>query len=230
MTNLIYLQYPELSQYTAKVQNLKQTEKGQVITLDQTIFYTQGGGQPGDKGLISNNNSSFLISNTVFGADGEVWHLVSEQEGQIKIGEEVNLEIDTGFRLQNSRLHSAGHLFDLATQKLGLDWQPGKGHHFPEGSYVEYLVKNESNDLEILRLNLQAEFEKLVLASLDIQISFDNNQTYKDQPLRMVSFAGEASCPCGGTHASNTVELIGFKIRKLKYKNGVMRLSYGIET
>ena len=47
--------------------------------------------------------------------------------------------IDENKRRLYARLHSAGHLLDVAVSNIGLSWQPGKGYHFPDSPYVEYI-------------------------------------------------------------------------------------------
>lgn len=46
-----------------------------------------------------------------------------------------------------ARLHSAGHLLDIAVKKLGIAWKPGKGYHFSDGPYVEYSGSSENMNL-----------------------------------------------------------------------------------
>jgi hypothetical protein len=33
---------------------------------------------------------------------------------------------------------AAGHLLDVAMSNIGINLEPGKGYHFPDGAYVEY--------------------------------------------------------------------------------------------
>ena len=55
-------------------------------------------------------------------------------------GEEVTLSINEASRRLHARIHSAGHLLDIAMTKLGqTHLKPGKGYHFPKGAYVEYI-------------------------------------------------------------------------------------------
>ena len=51
----------------------------------------------------------------------------------------VDLQIDQIKRKQLARVHSAGHLVDMAMTRAGRpDLVPTKGYHFEQGSYVEY--------------------------------------------------------------------------------------------
>lgn len=47
-------------------------------------------------------------------------------------------------RRKHAKLHSAGHLLDLAVQNLGFGWETAKGYHFEDGPYVEYKGPNEN--------------------------------------------------------------------------------------
>ena len=67
-------------------------------------------------------------------------HIGEYEKGEpFKEGEEVSLTIDAEKRRLYARLHSGGHLLDVAMNKLGINHlKPGKGYHFPVSSYVEY--------------------------------------------------------------------------------------------
>ena len=71
-------------------------------------------------------------------------------------GDEVICKIDGDFRKQNARIHSAGHLLDVAMNRAGrTDLKPGKGYHFVEGPYVEYIgvVPDKEREDLIAQLN-----------------------------------------------------------------------------
>lgn len=61
-----------------------------------------------------------------------------------------------------ARLHSAGHLLDIAVEKMGLKWLPGKGYHFEDSPYVEYIGSPDGSNLEELRRLLDEECAKLI--------------------------------------------------------------------
>lgn len=228
MTKLIYLEDQNLYQTKAQVLEILETEKGKAIVLDQTIFYVQGGGQPGDKGLISNSDGIFEVTKTVFDEGGIAMHLGSFIEREFKQSQEVDLKIDVPSRQLNSKIHSAGHLIDLAVKNCGFDWVPGKGFHYPEGSYVEYTAAVVPADLEDARVELQEGFDNLVSQNLEVQTSFDSTQVFKGNTLRKITFAGRSEIRCGGTHVGSTSELEGFKITKIKVKSGAIKVSYAL--
>eukprot|EP00961_Rhodomonas_salina_P060382 810628-Rhodomonas_salina.1 len=66
--------------------------------------------------------------------DKETRAVVLSCEGdtaQFVVGAEVEQCVDAAVRIRNTRLHSVGHLLDVAVKAVcGKAWQPGKGYHF----------------------------------------------------------------------------------------------------
>ncbi|XP_040872789.1 uncharacterized protein [Glycine max] len=91
--------------------HLKGDDGRHVLTLDRTIFYPQGGGQPADTGFVlihGFDNNKFLVSD-VRSKDGIVFHygffenLGGEFEPTLEKGKEVSLFVDQPRRKLNSR-------------------------------------------------------------------------------------------------------------------------------
>ncbi|WP_262032108.1 alanyl-tRNA editing protein, partial [Microvirga sp. Mcv34] len=86
------------------------------IVLDRTVFYAQGGGQPGDVGtLVKANGERFAITNTVYGTDrSQIVHLVgTEAASRFEEGETVEVQLDWPRRLKRMRVHTALHLLSV---------------------------------------------------------------------------------------------------------------------
>ena len=65
---------------------------------------------------------------------------INPETDTLKPGDQVELAIYPGFRETHARIHSAGHLLDVAMRRAGRkDMKPHKGYHFEKGSYVEYI-------------------------------------------------------------------------------------------
>src|SRR6185437_5470826 len=82
------------------------------IRLDRTVFYAQGGGQPGDSGrLLLADGRSIAIADTRKG-DGvdEILHLPAPGAAALAPGDVVVAEIDWERRYRLMRMHSALHL------------------------------------------------------------------------------------------------------------------------
>lgn len=115
------------------------------IVLDKTIFHPQGGGQPNDEGVIrhSDNDMWFFKVAHLVEKQGAIWHVGSFEPAECKEHYtkdcQVTCEVNDPPRLLYARIHSAGHLVDMAMRRAGrLDLKPSKGYHFPTGAYVEY--------------------------------------------------------------------------------------------
>jgi len=236
MTKLEYLDDTYLFESNAKVLDIIDSEKGKVVILDKTIFYPQGGGQPADRGEIAIDNSIFVVNDVRLDELGDVWHFGEFKNGYFQKGDMVILKIDKDRRIQNSKLHSAGHLIDCAILEMGMDnLEATKGFHFPEGSYVEYKgVVQNSNEMLI---NLQEKIDDLINKNLSIIKKNLNSKEAKAQSIqaptgksaRVVSFLGYPACGCGGTHIKQSLDIGKIVIRKVKSSKGNTKISYMVE-
>ncbi|RYR76378.1 hypothetical protein Ahy_A01g000966 isoform A [Arachis hypogaea] len=156
-----------------------------VLILDRTIFYPQGGGQPADHGFVRIGNGvdssdsgsaiKFVVTD-VRSKDGVVsfhfslvFHygffenMVGEAESQLHKGKEVSLFVDESRRKLNSRLHSAGHLLDVCLPRIGLGHlEPGKAYHFADGPWVEYKGTVPQNEMQNKQKDLELEANNLI--------------------------------------------------------------------
>ena len=108
-------------QETAKILGVSEENGKIILELDQTIFYPQGGGQPYDQGVIENASEVFNVEEVRY-VEGIVKHIGTGYSFQV--GEEVTLKVDESRRKLHMRLHSGGHLLDMAINKIGLGWKP----------------------------------------------------------------------------------------------------------
>lgn len=172
-TVLAYFGDTYLTSISAKVLSVEKAEGDDNLTavcLDRTVAYPAGGGQPSDTGRIVGGDGSqvtFTIHD-VKAVDGAVLHLgLFGEEGvqAFSPGAEVTVHVDADRRLLNARIHSAGHLLDVAMTNIGFGPRtmvPAKGMHAPEQAYVEYTGKVEGLDKEQMMADLKAEMNRLV--------------------------------------------------------------------
>lgn len=237
-TKLTYLEDFSRLEDTAVILEITQENDRYCIILNQTIFYPQGGGQPYDKGAIENDNGTFIVEEVRF-VDGFVKHFGRFQKGIFKLHEHVHCKVNAERRELNSRLHSGGHVVDMAVTALKLNWVPGKGYHFPDGPYVEYTGTLEGLDKEKLKLNIEDLCNKFIEESLKTHLIFMNKDEMKKvchhvpdylpagKPSRVVMY-GDFGVPCGGTHVSNLKEIKKIVIRKVKQDGSNIRVSYDV--
>lgn len=104
---------------------------GRDVTLAETYFYPEGGGQPADRGSIDG-----IELETVREREGTVVHTLASAPS-VAVGETVACTIDDAFRTYCMRAHTASHVvygaarrlfddlgyagFDIGTEKVRLD-------------------------------------------------------------------------------------------------------------
>lgn len=238
-TELKYLENYAQLEDESKVVQVDEIEGRTVVILDQTIFYPQGGGQPYDKGTLESPNGKFIVEEVRF-VEGIVRHIGQFENGKFTSGETVKCLVNKKRRELNSKLHSAGHLVDMAVNDLQLSWIPAKGYHFPDGPYVEYEGSLEGQDIEKLKADLEKLCDNHITEGLETKVQFMEKDKMKEvchfvpefipegKPTRVVLF-GDFGVPCGGTHVEHLGELGKITIRKLKQEGPNIRIGYDAE-
>lgn len=237
MTDLLYLSESHLHKVQAKIIRVLENDGRKTVILDRTIFYPQGGGQPYDTGQIFTDQTIFDVEEVRF-IDGLVHHIGSYNKGDFTKGETVTCSIDVARRQLHTRLHSAGHVLDMALNQMRSDWKPGKGYHFPDGPYVEYegsvkeLPDNFSANLEkicddILMQDITTTIRFVEIEDINEYCAHVPSYLPEGKPCRVVLY-GDYGVPCGGTHVNHLSDIGKILIRKVKKKKGVVRISYQV--
>jgi len=241
-TDLLYMQDFGVETCNAKVLSVEPTDDNRTgIVLDQTCFYARGGGQDWDKGTIKCTNARFTVEEVRLDEAGLVHHIGTIADGQLKVGDEVECEVDHERRTINMRLHSAAHVIDMAVADAGLDWISTKGQHYPHLSAVEYSGSWNPVEAEELRSELERRTNEFIEHGSTNSIRFmpvsemhticrhvpGNIPTNK--PGRVVVYGENFGVPCGGTHVKDIHEIGKVTIPKIKEKKGVIRVSYTVE-
>lgn len=238
-TKLLYLDDCALLASPARVVDLFWEEEREVVVLDQTIFHPQGGGQPYDQGVIESPQGKFLVEEARLAGD-RVKHIGRFADGTFTVGDNVRLLLDCDRRVLHSRIHSVGHVVDLAVAELRLGWIPGKGYHFPAGPYVEYAGSLNGLDVAKLRSDLETAYSALIEQGHDVTIQFMDyselgavcrfipDYLEPGKPARVVLFGENFGVPCGGTHVGKLSEIGRMTIRKIKFEKGNIRVGYDV--
>ena len=85
------------------------TDDNQVV-LDQTVFYAQGGGQPGDIGTLAWQGGQTEVTNTTKGEEGAILHQLAEGAMKPVVGARVRASLDWDRRHRLMRMHTGLHL------------------------------------------------------------------------------------------------------------------------
>ncbi len=237
MTELRYMHDMQLLELDARVTRITPVGDRRSVSLDQTIFYPQGGGQPFDQGSITGPEGKMDVQEVRWGELGP--EHIGAVTGTLEAGQQVRLMVDRDRRELHTRIHSAGHLVDMAVDRLGLGWVPGKGYHFPEGPYVEYRGSLETPKEELIE-RLETTIASLLEENFSTELRFvpsDQLGQYcrvvpegipTDEPVRIVLY-GRFGVACGGTHVEQLGDIGRVVIRKIKAKGDAVRVSYAVD-
>jgi len=203
-----------------------------LVVVNQTPFYGESGGQAGDTGVIfSANGAEFTVSDTQKKL-GAVWaHVGAVTKGSLKVGDVVELRVDSARRSAIRANHSATHLLHEALRnRLG-------DHVTQKGSLVapERLRFDISQPVGLTAEDIAAvedEVNRRILGNSDVitrLMSPDEaradgamalfGEKYGDE-VRVVSMGGAHGSAdraysielCGGTHVRRTGDIGVFKI------------------
>ncbi len=109
-----------------KVEVLNAGESGAVV-LNQTPFYGESGGQVGDTGVMTGDGVRFRVTDTQKKAGDLFVHLGVVEEGALKAGVALSLDVDHARRGAIRRNHSATHLLHEALRQVLGDHVAQKG-------------------------------------------------------------------------------------------------------
>ena len=109
-----------------EVVELKAGETGAVI-VNQTPFYGESGGQIGDTGAMTASGVRFAVTDTQKEAGDLFVHVGKVEQGSLKVGMPLALEVDHARRTAIRRNHSATHLLHEALRQVLGDHVAQKG-------------------------------------------------------------------------------------------------------
>ena len=109
-----------------EVAELKAGETGAVV-VNQTPFYGESGGQIGDTGLMTADGMRFKVADTQKKGGDLFVHLGAVEQGPLKVGVPLALNVDHVRRSAIRRNHSATHLLHEALRQVLGDHVAQKG-------------------------------------------------------------------------------------------------------
>jgi len=194
------------------------------VTLDRTVFYPLGGGQPGDTGRMSWAAGDVTIVDTRYGSEGGIVHVVEEGGALPGVNDTVHLALDWDRRYRHMRMHTAMHL-------LGSILQYGVtgGNISTEKSRLDFDME-DSVDKEAVAAALRdlVEADHPVSCRWISEEELDANpelvRTMSVQPprgkgkVRLLEIEDVDLQPCGGTHLKSTAEVGQVRIGKVEKK------------
>ncbi|MDO9573997.1 MAG: alanine--tRNA ligase [Candidatus Contubernalis sp.] len=200
-------------------------EKGQevILILDKTPFYAESGGQVGDQGTLTAENTMVEILDTRLGSYDLVLHRALVIRGEIYTGEKVKALVDPDKRGLICRNHTVTHLLHRALKEVLGDHVNQAGSlvsphrlrfdftHFASLSQDEVKRIEEIVNKQIWE-NLKVDTEETTLQAARESGAMALFEGKYEEKVRLVSIDNYSLELCGGTHVKNTGDIGLFKI------------------
>ncbi|MHA6266656.1 alanyl-tRNA editing protein [uncultured Aliiroseovarius sp.] len=211
---------------------LAHTDRG--IVVDRSLFYPNGGGQPGDRGQISWEGTTTTVVNTLKG-DGDAIALVPEDGAELPpVGATVTQALDWDLRLRHMRMHTALHLLSVVIPLPVTGGQIGA-----EKSRLDFAMEEPPEDKQALEDALNALIARDLTVSetwiTDAELAANPGlvKTMSVQPpkgagrVRLVRIGTDDEQvdlqPCGGTHVARSAEIGRIRFGKVEKKSRLNR-------
>lgn len=209
------------------------------VLVDRTLFYPQGGGQPGDKGTLELADGTMVpVLTTRYGPDKQTALLVL-RDGETPLhpaiaaltpGAGLTGHVDWPLRYRFMRVHTALHLLSVVLPFPVTGGQIGDG----EGR-LDFAIEEASLDKDDITARLQALVDGdhpisqtwITDAQLDGEPELVKTMSVKPPrgsgKVRLIRIGGTGEDqidlqPCGGTHVETTAEIGKVEIRKIENK------------
>lgn len=221
MTKKLYDEKPYESRFAAQVADVKKEKGKTYVTLNQTLFFPEEGGQSPDTGILA----GFPVEDVQI-KDGIIWHTLPE-DAEVKEGQQVEGEIDFSHRYDLMQHHSGEHLFSgLVYGKYGYN---NVGFHLTE----EIMTVDYSGPLsEKQLLELEKEANQAIWKNLPIICEYPSKEVLEqtdyrskkeiDGAIRLVTVKDVDICACCAPHVRSTGEVGMLTITGWEnYKGGI---------
>lgn len=232
VTRRLYLSDSGLLVFTAKVISACAMPDGRVkVTLDQSAFFPESGGQASDTGILAGRRVDALED-----AGDVVWHTLipaGPEDAGPAPGDVVSGEIDAGHRLDMMQQHTGQHILSRCLILAGCS--PTRSVHFGQEDCTLDLDGGKPTQGELDRA--QEEADRCVLENRPIHIlradrgEMDRlgvrwDPSSEREQFRVIDIEGFDRSACGGTHARSTGEVGPVLILGMESVRGKWRLHF----
>ena len=216
------------------VSEIGEGDEAQII-LDRTSFYAEKGGQIGDRGILTSDNSRFEVSDTQMQGEAIV-HYGKVVSGRIETGERLHTQVYPEWRREIRRHHTSAHLLQRALKDvLGEEvaqagsWVGIDRMRFDFRSPSGALTPEQKRDIahrvnEMIRDDTPLETRVLPIEEARASGAIMMFGEKYGERVRIVT-AGPSVEFCGGTHSHSTGELGMFVIlSEFSIGSGIRRI------
>lgn len=222
MTNRLYYEDSHLTEFPAVVAACEQAKDYWKVSLDQTAFFPEGGGQAGDSGYL-NDVEVFDTHEKA----GEIWHYTREP---LEVGTEVKGILDWNKRFSRMQQHSGEHIVSgLIHARFGYD---NVGFHLGE----EEVTMDFNGPITREELaEIEAAANQVVFDNVPILISYPGKEElaildYRSKieiqgQVRIVTIPDVDICACCAPHVDRTGEIGLIKLTNVQAHRGGVRVN-----
>ncbi|HZY71297.1 MAG TPA: alanyl-tRNA editing protein [Thermoplasmata archaeon] len=200
------------------------------VVLHQSVFYPEGGGQPGDSGVLRGaSGTEWVVSGARKGPTGVV-HLIDRPPFP-HVGATVRAEIDWTRRYQHMRYHTCLHLLSGAVFRRFGSGITG-GQIYTDRARTDFALPEFGREVAE---QLIADVNRVVSEARPIHVrSIPRAEAERDPTLvrvaaelmpqveevRLIDIEGYDVQADGGTHVRSTAEVGKVRLQKIENKGG----------
>lgn len=201
----LYYSKPYDTKLSANVLALTTYTGKPAVVLDRTLFYPEGGGQPGDMGTLNQE----VVIDTQKDSEGTIFHIL-EREPDCAVGETVQLQVDWNHRYTYMQQHTGQHLLSGTMYQLF-----GIGTVSVHLGHDDLSIEIDATELPVTQL--EDAVNAIVRQKVPVTARVVTHAEGEALNLRRtVKVAGDArivsigdfdTIACGGIHVADTSEL-----------------------
>ena len=225
MTRKLYDENTYQKDFTAVITAVRKDRDRVLVALDQTAFFPESGGQPGDSGTLN----GVRVSETVI-HDGEIWH-VCPANAVFAVGDDVEGKLDLELRFSRMQGHTGEHILSgLAHEYYGCE---NTGFHMDRNDVMTVDFDKFLEPDALARLETEANariWENRAVTAFYPSDEELATMTYRAKledldETRIVLIDGVDACACCAPHVKGTAEVGLLKILTAMRHRGGVRLT-----
>tara|TARA_Y100000590_G_scaffold71876_1_gene78974 strand:- start:932 stop:1621 length:690 start_codon:yes stop_codon:yes gene_type:complete len=221
---MLFIENSYLKEFKSIIKNIENNS----IILENTAFYANSGGQPGDSGKFIFNENKIIITDTVYDENKNIIH-ICENIDNLNIEQEITGIINWERRYKHMKMHTALHLLCSL-----IPYNVTGGQITDAKSRLDFNAENKIEKEEI-----EDKINQLVIEDHQISYQWITNNELDNKPelvrtmsvkpprgsnkIRLVKIGNIDLQPCGGTHVNSTKEIGEIKIGKIENKGKMNR-------